>query len=72
VKLLRSAVAFAREKGARILEGYPVDTGDRMSPDVWVYTGLLPAFRKAGFHEIARRSKSRPIMRRAIRKRTFR
>ena len=72
VRLLRSAVAFAREQGARVLEGYPIDVGDRTSPDVWVYTGLLPAFHKAGFREVARRSKSRPIMRRAIQSRAER
>ncbi len=66
VRLLRAAAAHARKYGARILEGYPTDTKGRRSPDVWVYTGLLPAFSKAGFREAARRSKSRPIMRRRL------
>lgn len=66
VRLLRAAAAHARKRGARILEGYPTDTRGRRSADVWVYTGLLPAFRKAGFQEVARCSRSRPIMRRRL------
>ncbi|MBI4364872.1 MAG: GNAT family N-acetyltransferase [Candidatus Latescibacteria bacterium] len=66
VRLLRAAADHARKHGARILEGYPTDTHGRRSADVWVYTGLLPAFEKAGFREAARRSRSRPIMRRRL------
>ena len=68
VQLLRAAAAYARGRGAGILEGYPTDTRGRRSADVWVYTGLLPAFRKAGFREVARRSIGRPIMRRFLRR----
>jgi hypothetical protein len=32
--------------------------------DAFVWTGLASAFRQAGFKEVARRSKTRPIMRR--------
>jgi len=61
-KLLRAAVDFARARGAKIIEGYPHDTR-KATADVFVYTGLVSAFRKAGFKEVARRSKTRPIMR---------
>jgi GNAT superfamily N-acetyltransferase len=61
--LLRAAVDFARKKGARILEGYPVDSPSGRMPDPFVYTGLASTFRAAGFEEAARRSKTRPIMR---------
>ena len=64
VKLLRAASAYARKRGARILEGYPTDTRGKRSADPWVYTGLLPAFEKAGFQEVVRRSRTRPIVRR--------
>ena len=50
-------------RGARILEGYPVEPGKGPMPDVFVYTGIASAFRAAGFEEAARRSKTRPIMR---------
>jgi GNAT superfamily N-acetyltransferase len=60
--LLDAAVRFARRRGARIVEGYPID-GTSKQPDVFVYTGLAPAFLKAGFREVARRSPTRPIVR---------
>ena len=66
-KLLDAAAAYARKHGARIIEGYPVDPkpGTR-SVDVFVWTGLASAFRKAGFEEVQRRSPTRPIMRRVL------
>jgi len=62
-ELLKAAVDFARARGAKVVEGYPHDA-KKPAADVFVYTGLASAFRKAGFQEVARRSKSRPIMRR--------
>lgn len=62
VALLRAAVDFAAGRGARVVEGYPVDAEGR-KPDVFVYTGLASAFRQAGFREVARRSPTRPVMR---------
>jgi hypothetical protein len=52
----------AKKQGAEIVEGYPVES-DKAQPDAFVYTGLSSAFRKAGFKEAARHSKTRPIMR---------
>jgi GNAT superfamily N-acetyltransferase len=63
--LLDAATRFARRRGARIVEGYPIDAGKKQ-PDVFVYTGLAPAFAKAGFREVARRSPTRPIVRRRL------
>lgn len=60
--LLREAVAFAGKRGAKIVEGYPTESDDHL-PDPFVWTGTAAAFRKAGFKEILRRSKTRPIMR---------
>ena len=60
--LLRAATEYAAKRGARIVEGYPVDGGK--TADAFVWTGLASAFRRAGFREVARRSKTRPIMRR--------
>ena len=66
-KLLDAAAKYARKQGARIVEGYPVEpkAGAR-SADVFVWTGLVSAFRRAGFEEVARRSPARPIMRRKL------
>jgi GNAT superfamily N-acetyltransferase len=61
--LLKAAVAFAAKRGARIVEGYPVDPGESRIPAAFAYHGLAAAFRAAGFKEVARRSPTRPIMR---------
>jgi GNAT superfamily N-acetyltransferase len=63
VQLLKAAIEYARSNGAKIIEGYPVEPRGRKSPDVFVYTGLSSAFKKAGFTELLRRSETRPIMR---------
>jgi GNAT superfamily N-acetyltransferase len=60
--LLRGAVAFARKRGAEVVEGYPVEPSGSL-PDPFVWTGTANAFRAAGFEEALRRSKTRPIMR---------
>lgn len=62
VRLLQTAVEYARQQGARILEGYPNEP-KKGQPDPYVYTGLVSAFKKAGFVEVLRRSEARPIMR---------
>lgn len=66
-RLLVAAADFARSRGARIVEGYPVEPYTERMPDAFAWTGLPSAFRVAGFTEVARRSKSRPIMRRCVR-----
>ncbi len=63
VALLRAATRYARERGARVLEGYPVEPGAAGTSNSSAYHGLASAFRDAGFTEVARRSKTRPIMR---------
>ncbi len=67
VALLRAACAYAASRGARILEGYPVDTRGAAQPAAFVYPGLPSAFAAAGFREVARRSPTRPIVRRVLR-----
>ena len=62
-RLLEAAVAHVRRKGGKIIEGYPVEPRKESAPDVFVYTGLVAAFRQVGFVEVARRSPTRPIMR---------
>lgn len=65
-ELLQAAVRFARKRGARIVEGYPIEPGTARVPEVFAYTGFVSTFRKAGFSEVARRSPTRPIMRRTL------
>lgn len=63
VELLNATKIFVKNNNGKILEGYPVEPKVAKSPDVFVWTGLASAFRKAGFKEIVRRSETRPIMR---------
>lgn len=65
VLLAEAAAEFARKKGAKIVEGYPYDVKENLAPP-FVWTGLQASFAKAGYKEVARRSRTRPIMRRAL------
>ena len=64
--LLDSAVDFAVAHGAEVVEGYPVEPAKDEMPDLFAFTGLASMFRRAGFHEVARRSPTRPVMRREL------
>src|SRR5947209_6088266 len=58
--LLEGAARHARGKGARVLEGYPV-IADGLTGCAG-YTGLVPAYRKAGFNVVARPNRSMRVM----------
>ena len=62
-KLIRAAADYAFARGAKIVEGYPQDPKSDDMPAVFAWTGIASAFVKAGFTEVARRSKTRPIFR---------
>lgn len=64
--LIEGAVAWAAGHGAEIVEAYPVEPKKDEVPPVFAYTGIASAYRKAGFREVARRSETRPIMRRRV------
>jgi len=66
VALLKAAVAFARKHGAKILEGYPVAHPAGKFPDIFFWPGRPGIFLNAGFSEVARRSPTRPIMRKVL------
>lgn len=63
IELLNAVKAFVKMKKGKIIEGYPVEPKSGNTADVFAWTGLASAFRKAGFKEIIRRSDTRPIMR---------
>ena len=67
VALLRAAAGYAAARGADTLEGYPLDTRGARTPAAFAWWGLESAFAKAGFREVARRSPTRPIMRKRLR-----
>jgi GNAT superfamily N-acetyltransferase len=62
-QLLAAAIQFAHERGAQIIEGYPIDAGGEKKSAPSVFTGLASTFERTGFVEVARRSPTRPIMR---------
>jgi GNAT superfamily N-acetyltransferase len=72
--LLSAAVDYAREHGATLLEGYPLETDGGRVPAANAYKGTVAMFERAGFKVVERRqanaaSSPRPIVRRAIRAR---
>jgi GNAT superfamily N-acetyltransferase len=64
--LLQAACRFAAERGAKVIEGYPIDTPRRNYPPVYAWAGFVRAFLDVGFTEVARRSPTRPIMRKHL------
>jgi GNAT superfamily N-acetyltransferase len=63
--LARAAVDFARDRGARALEGYPMTTKNALVEELHV--GTEATFAGAGFTEV-----SRPTLRRAVMRIDFR
>jgi GNAT superfamily N-acetyltransferase len=59
--LVRAAVGFARERGARAIEGYPMTTKDVIVEELNV--GTEGTFAGAGFAEVSRPTKRRIVMR---------
>jgi GNAT superfamily N-acetyltransferase len=66
-RMLRAATDYARSKGARLVEAYPVDKPDRSHPD-WMFFGAKAMYDRAGFKEVARRKPTRPVVRKALRR----
>jgi GNAT superfamily N-acetyltransferase len=64
--LLVKAVEFAQSQGATVIEGYPVEPRKGKMPDFWVWMGLASMFKDCGFVEVARRSETRPFMRKEL------
>jgi len=62
-KMIRAAADFARNKGASVLEAYPVEPKQADMPAVFAWTGIAAPFLEAGFREVARRSETRPVLR---------
>jgi len=67
-KLLAGAIDYARDKGVRMLEAYPVDKPER-SHDDFMFFGSRTLYERAGFKEVVRRSPTRLVMRRGLRAR---
>ena len=59
--LARAAVDYARHRGARALEAYPVTTTQVIAEELHV--GTVPTFRDAGLTEVCRPTTRRVVMR---------
>lgn len=66
--LLEAAVGWAAQHGASVLDGHPVDAqrlADTPSPSA-VFSGTLAMFQRAGFTEVGRTYRTRPVMRHTL------
>jgi GNAT superfamily N-acetyltransferase len=61
-ELLAAAVEFARQRGATVLEAYPVDRAEAGAPNA-PWFGSSSMFANAGFVEVARHRPARPVVR---------
>jgi GNAT superfamily N-acetyltransferase len=52
-RLLQGAIAFARERGAPVLEGYPVDNRGERVDQTMAFVGFRDMFERAGFTKAA-------------------
>ena len=57
--LIEAAIEFSRQKGAVVLEAYPLDAATSSSGS---FTGYASTFERLGFVTIAMASPSRPVM----------
>jgi GNAT superfamily N-acetyltransferase len=64
--LLDEAVRFAAARGARVVEGYPVDTGGEKKSSSELFHGTLSQFLAAGFDLVERRGARRALVRKEI------
>ncbi|MEN8114500.1 MAG: GNAT family N-acetyltransferase [Actinomycetota bacterium] len=64
--LLKAATRYAADQGADLVEGYPVEPRKDRMPDFWAWMGFASMFEAAEFEEVARRTETRPFMRREL------
>ena len=60
--LLDGALTYAKKRGAKLVEAYPVDRPGRSNDDS-MWFGAKSMYDRAGFLEVARRKPQRPIVR---------
>lgn len=61
-ELLAGAIEYAKKRGVRLLEAYPVDKADPSAGDS-LWFGTKTMYDEAGFEEVARRKPARPVVR---------
>jgi GNAT superfamily N-acetyltransferase len=63
--LIKEAAEYAFQKGATIVEAYPVIPKKHNMPDVFAWTGIASAYKKAGFSIAHKPNDNRLIMRKS-------
>jgi GNAT superfamily N-acetyltransferase len=63
--LLEGAIAYAKRRGVKLLEAYPVDRPPPLA-DESLWFGTKSMYDAAGFVEVARRKPTRPVVRLAL------
>lgn len=61
--LLQAAIRYAQERGAKIIEAYPLKTEITKMLPYERFMGIESTFERAGFQVVVRRSERRPVMR---------
>ena len=64
--LIKAAVGYAKQNGARVIEAYPTVPRKGELPPVSSFMGIPSLFERAGFVECARPSASKVILRRYL------
>ena len=67
VALLEEGVKHAREKGAKVVEGFPLLPRTKSVPAAFAWTGFLSAFLNAGFEEVGAPSAGKRVVHRYLR-----
>ncbi len=61
--MIKESIDYAKDKGAKIIEAYPLRAEISKEFPFERYMGVLPTFERLGFEEILSRSERRPILR---------
>ena len=67
-ELLHAAVDYARTSGARVIEGYPVDTGGERQHANGLFHGTLSTFLAEGFEQRVEMKPGRALVELALTK----
>lgn len=62
-RLIQEASSYAFEKGAQVVEAYPIVPKKDKMPSAFAWVGFAHAFENAGFQKVAQPSETRLIMR---------
>ncbi|MBK5295243.1 MAG: hypothetical protein JJE04_26650 [Acidobacteriia bacterium] len=65
--LLKAASEYVSFQGGNLIEGYPIVPKMKIMPDVFGWTGVVNTFDRAGFTACPTTSRSRKIVRLAVR-----